>query len=241
MDITGRTAVVTGAAVGSGRAIAQRLAAAGARVILADIDLAGLAETQASIGDRARVVRTDMTNPAEIERMIASAGDTLDILVNNAGGGGHLEPNFPRATPAEWGALLDLNLRGPMLATQCALPPMQKAGGGAVVNIGSSAGIGHAPYQSPEYGAAKAGLARFTSSLAPLRESMNVRVNCVAPDWLATERAMRELAALSEDERKSRPKPIPLDVFTDAVLRLIVDDTLAGRIIELWPDRAEML
>jgi NAD(P)-dependent dehydrogenase (short-subunit alcohol dehydrogenase family) len=241
MDITGKTAIVTGAAVGSGRAIAQRLAAEGARVMLADVDMAGLAETQASIGHRARIVRTDMTDPAEIEQMIAAVGDTLDVLVNNAGGGGHLEPNFPRATPAEWGASLDLNLRGPMLATQYALAPMRAAGGGAVVNIGSSAGIGHAPHQSPEYSAAKAGLARFTSTLAPLRESMNVRVNCVAPDWLGTERAMRELAAMSEDERKSLPEPIPLDVFTDAVVRCIVDDTLAGQIIALWPDHSELV
>lgn len=237
----GRTAIVTGAAVGSGRAIAQRLAAAGAQVLLADVDMAGLAETEELIGDRARVVRTDMTEPADIERMVTAVGDRLDILVNNAGGGGHLEPNFPRARPAEWGALLDLNLRGPMLATQCALAPMQAAGGGVVVNIGSSAGVGHAPHQSPEYGAAKAGLARFTSCLAPLRESMNVRVNCVAPDWLGTERAMRELAALSENERKARPEPIPLDVFTDAVMRFVVDDTLAGRIMVLWPDRSELV
>jgi NAD(P)-dependent dehydrogenase (short-subunit alcohol dehydrogenase family) len=241
MDVTGRTAIVTGAAVGSGRAIAQRLAAAGARVVLADVDVAGLAQTQALIGDRARVVRTDMTDPADIERMIAFAGDTLDILVNNAGGGGHLEPNFPRATPAEWGALLDLNLRGPMLATQHALASMRAAGGGVVVNIGSMAGIGHDPYQSPEYGAAKAGLARFTSALAPLRESMNIRVNCVAPDWLATERAIRERAALSEAERNARPTPIPLDVFCDAVMRTISDESLAGRIIVLWPDRSELV
>lgn len=241
MDITEKTAIVTGAAVGSGRAIAQRLAAAGAYVLLADVDMAGLAETQASIGARARVIRADMTRPDDIERMIAAAGHTLDILVNNAGGGGHLEPNFPRATPAEWGALLDLNLRGPMHATQCALPLMRAAGGGAVINIGSSAGIGHGPYQSPEYGAAKAGLARFTSCLAPLHESMNVRVNCVAPDWLGTDRAMRELAAMSADERRSRPQPIPLEVFTDAVLRLIADDALAGRIMALWPDRAELV
>lgn len=182
-----------------------------------------------------------MTRPDEIERLIAAAGDTLDILVNNAGGGGHLEPHFPTATLQEWGALLDLNLRGPILATQHALAPMRAAGGGAVVNIGSSAGIGHGPHQSPEYGAAKAGLARFTSTLAPLRESMNVRVNCVAPDWLGTDRALREFAAMAADQRRSRAAPIPLDVFTDAVLRVITDDTLAGRILTLWPDRAELV
>ena len=84
------------------------------------------------------------------------------ILVNNAGGGGHIEPHFPDATPAQWGSTLDLNLRGPMLATQLALDGMRAAGGGAVVNISSTGGLGYRPYQSPEYGASKAGLIRFT-------------------------------------------------------------------------------
>jgi NAD(P)-dependent dehydrogenase (short-subunit alcohol dehydrogenase family) len=78
------------------------------------------------------------------------------ILVNNAGGGGHVGPHFPDAGPADWGATLDLKLRGRMLATQLALEPMRR-GGGAIVNIASTAGLGFAPYQSPEYGAAKPG------------------------------------------------------------------------------------
>jgi NAD(P)-dependent dehydrogenase (short-subunit alcohol dehydrogenase family) len=78
-----------------------------------------------------------------------------------------------------------------MLATQLALEPMRGRGGGAVVNVASTAGLGLAPYESPEYGAAKAGLIRFTACLAYAREETGVRVNCVVPDWIATDRAHR--------------------------------------------------
>lgn len=242
MRIEGTAAIVTGAAVGSGRAIAQRLADAGSAIVLADIDLAGAGETKAVIeqaGGRAEIVAADFTNASDIERLIDVAGgvfaEPLRILVNNAGGGGHIPPHYPDATPAQWGALLDLNLRGPMLATQLALPVLQATGGGAVINIASSAGLGYAPYQSPEYGAAKAGLIRFTTTLAPLRERMNIRVNCVVPDWLATDRALREIAELSAAERENLTPPIPMDEFTDAVLGLIGNDDLAGKALVLRP------
>ena len=133
------------------------------------------------------------------------------MLVNNAGGGGHVPPHFPDASPAQWGATLDLNLRGPMLATQLALEPMRAAGGGAVVNVASTAGLGLAPYVSPEYGAAKAGLIRFTSTLAGLD---GVRVNCVVPDWIDTERgdgrrARRGRAAADPARRRRRRRGRP--------------------------------
>ena len=100
---------------------------------------------------------------------------------------------------------------------------MRRAGGGAIVNVASTAGLGCEPYPSPEYGAAKAGLIRFTSALAAVD---GVRVNCIVPDWIATER-------LTAEERATTPPPIPLATVTAAVLRLIRDDTLAGRAILL--------
>src|SRR4051812_27573379 len=169
----GGVAVGTGAAAGTGRAIARRLAPGGATVVVADVDPAGGQETVARIAaraGRARFVRADMTRDDDVAAMLAGAGAGLRVLVNNAGGGGHVPPHFPDAAPADWGATLDLNLRGPMLATQLALEPMRRAGGGAVVNVASTAGLGLAPYQSPEYGSAKAGLIRLTSTLGSLPE-----------------------------------------------------------------------
>jgi NAD(P)-dependent dehydrogenase (short-subunit alcohol dehydrogenase family) len=230
MDLDGAVAIVTGAAVGTGRAIAERLAAEGARVLVADVDERGGEETVARIGgDRARFVRTDMLDAAAVERLVAGV-EGLRVLVNNAGGGGHIPPHFPQATPARWGALLDLNLKAAMLATQFALAPMRRAGGGAVINVASTAGVDDAKYQSPEYGAAKAGLIRFTTALHDVE---SVRVSCVVPDWVLTERAEAELAAMTPEGRAAAPKPLPLERLTDAVVALSRDDDRAGRVIVL--------
>jgi NAD(P)-dependent dehydrogenase (short-subunit alcohol dehydrogenase family) len=221
MDIGSTVAIVTGAGAGAGRAIALRLGTEGAAVLVADVDDAASKETVQMIearGGRADFVRTDVRFGGEVERMVASAERTfggLDILINNAGG--TPEPHFPNADPSHWEATLDLNLRGPMLATQVAFEAMRRRGRGVVVNIASTAGLGYGPYESPEYGAAKAGLIRFTTSLASLKEKMGVRVNCVVPDWIATERAAEELAAMSASERASVPSPIPMDDVVDAV------------------------
>ena len=222
MEIAGRTALVTGAGIGTGRAIALALAAEGADVVVSDVDEVGGNETVAMCAGSARFVPADLTVADDLRRLIDSAEPA--ILVNNAGGGGHIPPHFPAATPDQWGATLDLNLRAPMLATQLALDAMRRAGRGAIVNVASTAGLGSEPYQSPEYSAAKAGLVRFTSALAAVD---GVRVNCIVPDWVATERVTAE-------ERATTPPPIPLETVAAAVIRLIRDDTLAGRALVLW-------
>jgi NAD(P)-dependent dehydrogenase (short-subunit alcohol dehydrogenase family) len=239
VELEGRTAVVTGAAAGAGCAIAQRLGREGATVVVADIDPEQGEQTVRRIqaaGGRATFVRADVRVDADVHDLMEVAdrvGHGLDVVVNNAGGGGHVEPHFPAASPMQWGATLDLNLPGAMLATQLALAPMRRRGVGAVVNIASTGGLGFGPHQSPEYAAAKAGLIRFTSSLAGLREAMGVRVNCVAPDWLATERAVAELAGMTQEARSATPAPIPLEEVADAVVECIGDDRMAGRVMVL--------
>src|SRR5262245_24598855 len=111
------------------------------------------------IGSDCSFVRADMRRSGDVERAVEhtlSLHGRLDVLVNCAGGWG--AANFPAASADEWQATLFLNLGAPMLATQLALDALRAGGGGAVVNIASSAGLGLAPYDSPEYGAAKAGL-----------------------------------------------------------------------------------
>jgi NAD(P)-dependent dehydrogenase (short-subunit alcohol dehydrogenase family) len=239
MEIAGKVAIVTGAATGTGRVIALRLGAEGAIVVVADIDSRRGAETVDAIeagGGRAGFVHTDVRVDEDVRKLVTSADRGRggpQILVNNAGGGGHVEPHFPEADPEGWGATLDLNLRGAMLATQLSLEPMRRDAGGVVVNIASTAGLGFGAYHSPEYGAAKAGLIRFTAALADLRERMNVRVNCVVPDWIATERAREELARMTPDERAAAPAPLPPEAVADAVVELIRDDGLTGRVMVL--------
>ncbi|MFC9688471.1 SDR family NAD(P)-dependent oxidoreductase [Kribbella sp. NPDC056951] len=228
MDIYGKRAVVTGAAVGIGRAIAQRLAAEGAEVVIADLDAAGGVETCTSIGPAARFVQVDMRDDVAVAQLMSCQPH---ILVNNAGGGPSLAPCFPEASVERWSAALDLNLRAPMLATQLALDAMQQAGGGAIVNIGSTAGLGFDEHSSPEYSVAKAGLIRFTATLAPLATTHRVRVNCVVPDWVATERGIQERAILPAAERGA--EQVPLEAVTDAVVRFVRDDGAAGRVVLL--------
>ena len=201
MDIAGRIAVVTGAGIGTGRAIAVALAAAGAEVVVSDVEEEGGRRTVALCDGRARFgagrshARVRRPAPDRVRR-------AHDPRQQRGLGGGHIPPHFPTASPEQRVTTLDLNLRAPMLATQLALAPMRRAGGGAIVNVASVAGLGSEPYPSPEYGAAKAGLIRFTSALAAVD---GVRVNCIVPDWVATERLTGRDARASRRRSRSRP------------------------------------
>jgi NAD(P)-dependent dehydrogenase (short-subunit alcohol dehydrogenase family) len=239
MDVAGKVAVVTGAGAGMGRVIALALAGLGARVVVADVDGGGAQAVSMIIAGRGgtgRAVRADVCDDRGVEAIAGAAvnlGGGPQILVNNAGGWGGAGRRFPEATAAEWGAVLDLNLAAPMRLTQRFLAPMAQAGAGVVVNISSSAGRGDQPYASPEYGAAKAGLIRFTTSLGGLRQTMGVRVNCVVPDWIGLDRARAELAAMTPERRAAMPPLIPPRTVADAVVMFIRDDSLSGRVMVL--------
>jgi NAD(P)-dependent dehydrogenase (short-subunit alcohol dehydrogenase family) len=244
MRIEGKVAIVTGAGGrGTGRAIARRLAQGGAAVLVNDVGEAGGAATAREIeadGGRAAFVRADVTSATDVEELISRAVRTfggLDILVNNAGG--TPRPHFPDAPVDHWVRTLELNLTGPMLAIHHALPAMRERGGGAIVNISSVAGIGWAPHSSPEYSAAKAGLARLTATLAPLRERDNVRVNCIVPNWIGTEEVMDEIAAMSSEERAEVPDELTApEEIADLVVQLIEDESLTGRVFVWWTGEA---
>jgi len=231
MDPAGKVALVTGAAMGIGRAVAERLAAEGAQVLVADRESeAGKKAAEKLDG---LFVHADVGNDAELRRMIETAerfGGGLDILVNNAGG--VEEPVYPDAPPEHWERVLDVNLRATMLATQLALEPMRRRGGGAVVNVASVAGLGAGPHRAPEYAAAKAGVVRFTAALESLART-GIRVNAVCPDYVDTPAVQRSLAEMTDEERADVPELVPPEAVAGGVLDLIRDDTLAGRIL-VW-------
>ena len=231
---------MTGAgANGTGRAIARTLGERGALVAVNDLDESGGTETVRLIeaaGGKAAFVRADMTQEEEIQAAIEFTVSTfggLDILVNNAGG--TPRPHFPDAPVEHWSRTLDLNLRGPMLAIQHALPEMRRRGAGAVVNISSVAGIGWKPHSSPEYSAAKAGLARLTATLAPLAERDAVRVSCIVPNWIGTQEVLAEIEAMSAEERADVPDvPTRPEEIAELAVELIEDEGVAGRVYVWW-------
>jgi NAD(P)-dependent dehydrogenase (short-subunit alcohol dehydrogenase family) len=228
VEIRGKNAVVTGGGAGIGQAIAARVAREGASVLVADIDEEAGRRVAEETG--ATFVAADVTSDEDLEAIAAD----VDILVNNAGG--FTEPVFPDASLEHWSSALDLNLRSAMVATHFAVRAMAKRGGGAIVNVASTAGLGFAPHPSPEYAAGKAGLMRLTASLAPLAER-GIRVNCVCPYTVGTAAVRREIAE-SVAEGRTLPPPLRATLLepeevADAVLRLVRDESLAGRVLVL--------
>jgi NAD(P)-dependent dehydrogenase (short-subunit alcohol dehydrogenase family) len=238
MDPAGKVALITGSGLGIGRGIAGVLAMAACSVVVNDVNEEDGLETVrriASAGGCAAFVRADVTSMNGVDRMLDFAEKTyggLDILVNNAGAGD--PPGFPIAHPERWNAVLDIYLRAPMALTQAAMPLFDKRGGGVVVNISSMAGVGYAPYWWPEYAAAKAAIIRLTAGLGGLKQQRNVRVNCVAPNWVGTEKVITIVQAMTPEQRKQQYVPDELATPEDigeVVLEFVRDESMAGRII----------
>jgi NAD(P)-dependent dehydrogenase (short-subunit alcohol dehydrogenase family) len=224
MNIDGRTALVTGGTAGIGKAIVDRLVREGSDVVVADRDRPA--------DDSARFLEVDVTDRGQVQEMVADTEPS--ILVNNAGG--YSAPVFPDAPLDHWEYALDLNLRAVMLAIHFATPLMARLGEGAIVNIGSSAGLGFDAYPGPEYAAAKAAVMRLTSSLAWL-SGRGVRVNCVCPHTVATTAVLDRISEL-QAQGEALPPDLAVELIdpeevADAVVALIADDALAGRIVVL--------
>lgn len=245
--LTNRVVLVTGGGgAGTGRALSVRFARAGFAVVVADVDEEGGRETVRRVEEgagRAAFVRADVTDEADVRAMVSFAETMfgrLDALVNNAGG--TPRPHFPAASVEHWSRTLDLNLRGPMLAIQHALPALRRAGAGAVVNIASVAGIGYEAHDSPEYAAAKAGLIRLTATLAPLAERERIRVNCIVPNWIGTPEVYADIVAMTPEERAEVPDELtPPEAIADAALAFVENETHAGRVLLWWTTKGPEL
>ena len=233
-----RVAVVTGGAGGLGRLISTALARRGFLVVVADQNAeagTGLVAELEAQGGAAIVVPTDAAEPVGITRLMERAGGVGEfrVLVNNAGGW-LPGPQFPESD--SWQRSLALNLTMPMLATQLALP-MMAGRGGSVVNVSSSGGWGSDAYGSPEYGAAKAGLIRFTTCLSDWADRYGVRVNCLVPHWIGLDRAVAEYDRMTPEEQASSGGLVDPRLAADTVVALALDETAAGRIVILRAGR----
>ena len=187
LDLQGRNAIVTGGAAGIGLAIAERLAASGARVSLWDRDEGALAKARAAVGDRTHVAKLDVTAENQVQDAFAltlQAMGEVDVLVCSAGITG---PNTTVAEYplADWKQVLDINLTGLFLCNKTVVPHMQKRDYGRIVNIASIAGKEGNPNASA-YSASKAGVISLTKSLGKELAKTGIRVNCVTPAAVKT-------------------------------------------------------
>lgn len=208
-DLAGQVAIVTGAGRGLGRAIAQTLAAAGAKVACVDVSQETLAETVAAIeaaGGTAEAIACDVTDGSRVGEVVSEVVEKwggLQILVNNAGI--TRDALLMRMNDDQWDAVISVNLRGTFLFTRAATRPMMKGRRGRIINIASVSGLMGNPGQS-NYSASKAGIIGLTRTVAQELAGRNITVNAVAPGFIATEMT----AALGDQILEEVRKQIPL-------------------------------
>jgi 3-oxoacyl-[acyl-carrier protein] reductase len=228
-SLNGKSAVVTGGSRGIGRAIAFGLAEAGADVLITYrekfAEAEGVVKAIEAKSRRGRAVQMDVTDRASVAAAVVAAREfgTISILVNNAGI--NKPTDFDQISDADWDDILATNLKGPFMAAQAFLPLLQKAGGGAMVHIGSVSGQYGGP-RTAHYAASKAGLISLAQVIARFGAAHHIRSNVVSAGMIASEMAAGGLQAASVQKaaenillkRMGRPEEV-----ADAVVFLASD------------------
>ena len=261
MRFEGKTAIVTGAAQGIGRATALLLAAEGSDMMLADIQGDKVAQTASMVGELGRTavpIEVDVTRADQVQTMVERAVETLgrvDILINDAGGSGNVGiADIEDVTEEAWDAIVDLNLKGVFLCCRAVVPHMRRQGSGRIVNISSSSArgtfgqLGTSAIRLP-YAAAKAGVLGFTSQLAKDLAPEGIYVNAVLPGFILTEPGARvrgRYDALSEEAQSAMLQGLPLgrpaeaEEVAKAIAFLASDDAsyTTGSVVEVTGGRS---
>jgi NAD(P)-dependent dehydrogenase (short-subunit alcohol dehydrogenase family) len=230
-----KVAIVTGASRGIGAATARAFARAGAAVVLAARDedaLASVAEHISAAGGRALVVPTDVGDAAAVERLVGRTVDAygrLDIAFNNAAGGGHLPTPLAEVAVEAYDSAIAISLRGVFLSMKYELPAMVEAGGGAIVNMSSTAGV-EAVAGLAGYVSSKHGVIGLTKSAALDYAEQGIRVNAVAPGPILTDR----LEQAGEDAQRQAGLAMPMR-------RIGRPEEVASAVAFLCSDRASFI
>lgn len=189
-SLDGKVALITGGNGGIGLGMAQGLARAGARVVIAARNAQKSADAVASLqalGSDSFALEADVTNEASVAALFAQVAERcgrLDILVNNAGT--TVRKPVDQLALAEWNQVMDTNLTSAFLCCRAAHPLFKQAGAGKVINIGSMMSIFGAPY-APAYGASKGGIVQLTRAMAASWAADQIQVNAILPGWIATD------------------------------------------------------
>jgi 3-oxoacyl-[acyl-carrier protein] reductase len=211
MDLTNKVAIVTGSARGIGKAIALRLAEAGADIVVNDIaaaaeTLEATANEIRALNHKALAVTADVSSAADVNRMVETAVTAMgrvDILVNNAGV--TRDQLIMRMTDEEWDTVLNIDLKSAFLCTRAVLRPMMKQRWGRIINIASVVGImGNA--SQANYAAAKAGIIGLTKSIAKEVGSRGITANAIAPGFIETKMTEK----LDDEHKKAYLERVPL-------------------------------
>ena len=240
--LEGRTALITGASRGIGRATAVRLAKDGAKIAVnykGNVDAAEEAKRAIEeAGSSATLVQGDVSVEADADRVVKDAvtfgGGKLDILVNNAGT--TRDDLLIRMTAEQWDAVVDLNLRGAFLVTRAAMRPMMKARFGRIVNVSSVAGVAGNMGQA-NYASAKAGLIGFTKTVAREMATRNITCNAVAPGFVPTDLTKALLKQMEETILKQIPlgRFGTVDDVANAVAFLVSEEAayITGQVLQI--------
>jgi len=239
--LPGKTAIITGGAGGLGRAMAFRFAGEGARVVIADLDLAAAEALAAELPGEPIAVRTDITDPDDVARLVATTVErtgSLDVLVNNAGI--TRDASIRKMTLEQWDLVQSVHLRGAFIATKAAAEVMREQQGGAIVNVSSLSGkVGN--FGQANYSTAKAGLIGLTKVTAKEYARFGVRANAVQPGLIRT--AMTEV--LTPEIWNQKLSEIPMgragepDEVAKVVLFLASDlaSYMTGAVLEIGGGR----
>ena len=241
MRLKSKVAIVTGAASGIGKAIAEAMSREGASVVIADINKEGAEKVARDIsksGGRALAVKTDISKEDEVEQMVKrtiTEFGRVDILVNNAAFEGSLlsSKSFAETEAAEWKRDINVTFIGTLLCCKAVIPHMLKQKSGSIINVCSDAGKMGIP-QMTLYSACKAAVAGFSRAFAQEIATQGITVNCVSPGPIRTEGVARVLAGLPPETQEAWVSNVPMRRFGEPA-------EIASMIVFLASDEAKYI